>query len=87
MKSEQSNRCPVCKGYKSMSDTTFTVDLGFGVVVVRHVPAEVCEQCGAEWIDDATSKNLEDIVTYARSKHSIVEISEYSTLSKSKMAS
>lgn len=70
-----------------MSDTTFTVDLGFGVVVVRHVPAEVCEQCGAEWLDDTTSKNLEQIVENARSSHSMVEISEYKELPKSKLAS
>ena len=31
--------------------TTFTVDLGFGVVVVRDVPATVCSQCGADWIE------------------------------------
>lgn len=70
-----------------MSETTFTVDLGFGVVVVRHVPAEVCEQCGAEWLDDATSKSLEQIVENARSSHSMVEISEYQALPKSKLAS
>ena len=87
MKSNKSNRCPVCNGYKSVSETTFTVDLGFGVVVVRHVPAEVCEQCGAEWLDDATSKNLEQIVQNAKNSHSMVEISEYQALPKSKLAS
>jgi YgiT-type zinc finger domain-containing protein len=35
-----------------MGKTTFTVDLGFGVVVVRDVPATVCSQCGADWISD-----------------------------------
>jgi hypothetical protein len=35
-------RCPICNGYKSESTTTFTVDLDFGVVV-RHVPATICE--------------------------------------------
>jgi len=31
-----------------------STDLDFGVVVVRHVPAVVSEQCGSEWIDDRT---------------------------------
>ena len=40
--------CAICNGHITDSTTTFTVDLEFGVVVVRHVPALVCEQCGAE---------------------------------------
>ena len=73
------NRCPICNGYKVDSTTTFTVDLDFGVVVVRHVPATVCEQCGAEWIDDMEAEQLEKIVADAKQKHSIVEISEFSS--------
>ncbi|MEA2018974.1 MAG: type II toxin-antitoxin system MqsA family antitoxin [Campylobacterota bacterium] len=81
------NKCPVCNGYKSISDTTFTVDLGFGVVVVRHVPAEVCEQCGSEWIADNTSEQLENIVNDARAKHSMIEVAEYSNLTNPALAS
>ncbi len=33
------NTCPICGGSKVKGTTTFTVDLGFGVVVVRNVPA------------------------------------------------
>lgn len=72
------NRCPICQGYKVDATTTFTVDLDFGVVVVRHVPATVCEQCSAEWIDDAIAEKLEQVVNEAKQKHSIVEVSEFS---------
>jgi hypothetical protein len=34
----------------------------FNVVVVRHVPATICEQCGAEWIDDNNAEQLDQIV-------------------------
>jgi YgiT-type zinc finger domain-containing protein len=47
--------CPTCGGDKAPGVTTFTADLGFGVVVIRNVPAMVCSQCGAEWLDDATA--------------------------------
>ncbi|GJQ59949.1 MAG: type II toxin-antitoxin system MqsA family antitoxin [Candidatus Scalindua sp. AMX11] len=50
--------CPICGGGKKAGKTTFTVDLGFGVVVVREVPATVCSQCGADWIDDAISEKF-----------------------------
>ncbi len=66
--------CPLCRGEKQAGNTTFTVDLGFGVVVVREVPATVCSQCGADWIDDAVAEKLEKIVEAAKQKHNLVEI-------------
>lgn len=66
--------CPLCGGMKKAGRTTFTVDLGFGVVVVRNVAATVCSQCGADWIDDSVAAKLEDIVSDARRKHLTVEV-------------
>lgn len=68
------SRCPLCGGAKIAGRTVFSVDLGFGVVLVRDVPATVCSQCGADWIDDATAIKLEEIVNDARQKHHMVEI-------------
>lgn len=68
------HKCPLCGGYKRPGKTVFSVDLGFGVVVVRDVPATVCSQCGADWIDDSTAEKLEDIVSDARQKHHMVEV-------------
>jgi len=75
----QSNAiCPVCRGgHKQPGTTTFTVDLGFGVVVVRNVPAQVCDLCGTDWIDDATAETLERVVEQARRKHPVVEVSSW----------
>lgn len=66
--------CPLCGGTKKEGKTTFTVDLGFGVVVVRDVPATVCSQCGADWIADAIAEKLERIVEDARKRHRLVEV-------------
>ncbi len=68
------NGCPLCGGQKRPGTTTFSADLGTGVVVVRNVRATVCEQCGEEWIDDPTARRLEQLVEAARAKHSQVEI-------------
>lgn len=68
------DECPFCGGLKRDGKTTFTVDLGFGVVVVRDVPATVCALCGADWISDAVAAKLEDIVGEARNKHHMVEV-------------
>ena len=70
--------CPLCGGTKKTGTTTFTVDLEFGVVVVRKVPATVCSQCGADWIDDRVAKQLETIVNAARKKQLQVEVTSFS---------
>lgn len=72
------DKCPLCNGNKKTGKTIFAVDLGFGVVVVRDVPATVCSQCGADWIEDTIASKLEDIVNDARQKHHIVEVTTLS---------
>ena len=73
----QTDRCALCGGAKDAGTTTFTVELGFGVVVVRNVPATVCTQCGSDWIDDETAAHIETIVENARRKHSQVEVTAF----------
>ena len=72
--------CPLCKGNKKEGYTLFSVDLGFGVVVVRHVPATVCDLCGAEWLSDSVAARLENIVEEARSKRALVEVTTLENL-------
>jgi YgiT-type zinc finger domain-containing protein len=72
-----SDICPLCGGRKEPGVTTFSADLGSGVVVVRGVGATVCTQCGEEWIDDATSRELERIVNDARSRGLQVEVTAF----------
>jgi YgiT-type zinc finger domain-containing protein len=69
--------CPICGGTKRPGKTTFTVDLGFGVIVVRDVPALVCQQCEADWIDDRTAARLETLVSEARQRQGLVEVTAY----------
>nr|VFJ56098.1 MAG: YgiT-type zinc finger domain-containing protein [Candidatus Kentron sp. DK]VFJ58505.1 MAG: YgiT-type zinc finger domain-containing protein [Candidatus Kentron sp. DK] len=73
------NPCPVCHGgRKQVGKTTFSVDLGFGVVVVRDVPAQVCDLCGTDWIENPVAEQLERIVAQARKKHAIIEVANWS---------
>jgi len=58
----------MCHGETVDGQTTFTSDLGFGVVVVRKVPARVCGLCGESWLSDTTSEGLENIVDEIRRK-------------------
>ena len=56
-------RCPLRGAEKPPGTTTFAVDLGFGVIVIRQVPALVCSQCGEAWIADSVASRLEAVVT------------------------
>lgn len=64
----------MCKGEKKEGITTYSVDLVFGVVVVRDVPANICIQCGEEWIKPEAAKELEKIVNSDRQTHSQLEL-------------
>ena len=75
MKKKTSSRiCPLCGGQKQPGRTTFSADLGEGVVVVRNVKATRCSQCGEEWIDNQTAQELERVVADARGKRLQVEV-------------
>ena len=74
MKTNPSELCPLCGGHKVAGRTTFTADLGTGIVVVRNVRATVCSQCGEDWIDNETALKLEQSVSVAREKRSLIEV-------------
>ena len=68
------SQCPLCGGAKSPGTTTYSVDTGEGIVVVRAVPAQICSQCGEEWIAAQTAHVLEEIVNEAKKRHHQVEV-------------
>ena len=68
------SQCPLCGGKVKPGTTTFTVDLKTGVVVVRNVPAFVCNQCGEDWIDNPVSIELEKIAARAKAQKTQLEM-------------
>ncbi len=67
-------RCPLCGGNKEKGLITFTVDLGFGLLIVRGVPANICSQCGEKWIPSDVAERLEKIAEDVRKKKPELEI-------------
>ena len=52
-------RCPVCNQGETREGTaTVTLERGDVVLVFKKVPAEVCEVCGEEYIDERTTARL-----------------------------
>jgi len=70
-------QCPLCGGTKKEGKTTFSVDSGDSVIVIRNVPATVCSLCGNEWIADDIAARLESIIEDAKEKHHLVEVTQF----------
>jgi YgiT-type zinc finger domain-containing protein len=59
--------CPICdQGDLSPGTTTFAADADGTVVVVRNVPADVCQNCGEAFIDDDIAAHVEALVADAK---------------------
>ena len=59
-------KCAACKsGTMKEGATTFTVERGQMILVIRHVPALVCSQCGEESVMDTVHAELERIADQA----------------------
>lgn len=69
--------CFLCKGTLEKKLTTFTVDLGHCVVIVRNVPSEVCSQCGEVSYSRDVSKQLEKIVASMEKSLSEIAVVNY----------
>lgn len=54
--------CIFCKGSVVDSTTTFTVNLGKMVVVIKNVPCHKCIQCGEESFSFEVTEHLEKII-------------------------
>jgi YgiT-type zinc finger domain-containing protein len=56
----------ICKtGEVKPGATSFTVERGAMTLVLKGVPARVCGQCGEAYLDEATTKHIEEIAERA----------------------
>jgi YgiT-type zinc finger domain-containing protein len=51
--------CPICKhGRTSPANVTVTLERNGATVVFRNVPAQVCDTCGEQCVDEKTTARL-----------------------------
>lgn len=51
--------CVICRqGETQPGKTTVTFERGGATVVIRGVPARVCDDCGEDYLDEATTAEL-----------------------------
>jgi YgiT-type zinc finger domain-containing protein len=71
-------KCLSCKtGNPTPATTTFTAERNGVLVIVRHVPALVCNQCGEEYFEGKITDQLMQQIKDATQAGGQVNICEY----------
>jgi YgiT-type zinc finger domain-containing protein len=68
-------RCLVCKqGERKLGKVTVTLQRGDTTVVIKEVPAEICENCGEYYLDEQVTEQVLSMAEQAARKNVEVEI-------------
>lgn len=71
-------KCVVCKqGEIQKGTATVTLEREDMILVFRRVPAEVCEVCGEEYVDERTTAHLLEAAEEAARAGVQVDVREY----------
>lgn len=71
-------KCVICKtGNTQLGKTTVTLQREQTVVVIKDVPAQVCEDCGEYYLDDTVARSIYAQADEAVQRHTEVEIIRY----------
>jgi len=71
-------KCVICKhGETKPGTTTITLERDSLTLVVKAVPAQVCENCGEAYVDEATTRKLLETAETEVRGGAQVEIREY----------
>jgi YgiT-type zinc finger domain-containing protein len=71
-------KCVVCHhGETRAGGATITLDRDDLTLVVRNVPAQICETCGEEYVAEPEAKRLLDIADQAAQAGVRVDVRDY----------
>jgi YgiT-type zinc finger domain-containing protein len=73
-----STRCVICKnGNSHPGKATVTLEREGTTLIVRGVPAEICENCGEEYVDESAATSLLKTAEEAARAGAHVDIREF----------
>lgn len=71
-------KCVICKkGETAKGKVTVTLDRNGATIVVKNVPAQVCQNCGEEYVDEKTTAQLLREANSAARSGTLVDVREY----------
>ena len=75
---EKAVTCLLCKhGLTRAGTVTVTLERGKTVVVIREVPADICENCGEYYLDSSVTQEVYQPAEAAVARNAEVEILRY----------
>lgn len=75
-------RCLICRqGETEAGTATVTLNRQHTTLVVKPVPASVCDNCGENYLDDQVTSRLLDLIDTATRTGVEVEVREFATAS------
>lgn len=70
--------CVICKtGRTAPGRVTVTLQRDESVVIIKDVPAEVCEDCGEYYLDEFVTNRVYALAEEAVERHAEVEVLRY----------
>ena len=73
-------KCIVCKGTETLSGTTtVTLERDQLTLVVKGVPAQVCPNCGEEYVDEQVAAQLLETAEQMAGAGAQVDVRQYAT--------
>lgn len=70
----------LCKGSLKKGIVNHIIDLGDGIIIIKSVPSNVCNQCGEYYVDTEIVVRLEEIVEELRKNKAEVLIINYNEM-------
>lgn len=69
--------CFKCKSVLKEKKVNYMVDLENTIIIIKGVPAKVCDNCGEQYFNDEVSENIERIVEQLKSLSAEVTVVNY----------
>ncbi|MEK6748479.1 MAG: type II toxin-antitoxin system MqsA family antitoxin [Pseudomonadota bacterium] len=71
-------KCTICKtGETQQGEATVTLQRDATVVVIKEVPAQICQDCGEYYLDEAVARRVYAQADEAVKRHVEIEIIKY----------
>jgi len=71
-------KCVICKtGETTPGKVTVTLERAPTVLLVKEVPAQVCDQCGEYYLDEHTTQRLYEQAEKALERNAELEVLRY----------
>ncbi len=72
--------CVLCKANLTEGRVNHIIDQGEGIIIVKNVPANTCQQCGEYYLDTKAALEIETMVDEIKKNKAEVFIVNYNEM-------